>query len=1096
MGIVWAVDWLLAAVGDRRICAIIFAVISGFSCYFVCLNKGGFDSTRSDFLENVSESSNFQYSIVATNVAGVALLVDLVLDWRLEESLLLSRGMLVAALCIPYCAISYAKGIPIHNTAIYVYASAYCQDILFMSGLLVYYVGLDTPRHTSPGTAVLLIAYTVVMLVRLYLRVFNDQSFVLLMDVFMGMVIVLGLSVLAVTLSTNDKLRRRDPYVGIYACCTLLNAGAKLTIYLAMNHSEHFFTIYNYISLCAALIASAVPGRIARHRATSSQTLLQVRRGFVRYISHEVRTPLNTVKGGIDYLQQMALSNDHNEPNNAMQLDTIADVTVACGQAVDILNDLLLFDKIESDNVVLSMEKIDLVELVERTLKPFRSHARQIGLKIFYINEAGPNCIGVADKGRLSQVIRNLLSNGVKFSPANGVLIIRLREVDGHILHSGKSKFGRRSSKNIGSLPPTTHNNSRTQMKQQVSRCLRLEVRDFGPGLTRDQQRLLFRTMIQFDANALQDGGGSGVGLYVCRKIMDQHNGKVDVISDGYPGLGSTFFWELPLAESESSIEPQLPHISTNKSKGSPRIASPRIFYIPRMIRNKYSDTRSTTNFTNSILDKTFADVSDKSILIKPHGPAPFLHPSIRANSTTVAVTMDDYPSERTRRGSSSARQKSYEDSVTDSAPRQPPFSPPKQITSSPSPLYRDQNSSLSSSSGYDGKESLRKLSSENSICQETCVQSYNYDKGSSDCKTLEREQTIENIPNFKRISSGHSSNYPILKNRFTPIPLSMPVAITSPAHGNKEEKILSGIVPASAGEHWDQSLESQSPTKRVIFTTRLTLRILRTVPCTLKRGYAYMSAQSTIGYDGLNGLSSRCGHLKSDVCYQPLPRDSVSSSTVFSGTMLSSTFPVSRYTNNAARARLGVNNRCSACTAAGNVHENRYSPSETKGILATQTNSPSVDNNSSPFLHGKGTDGEYSSNGGLVHSPPEITANQQNFSSNGNIVSTAARSSVNTNGFKLDVTENGNNESTLVRTESLESMPLPRHRRTEALRESFQIRTESLESDDNPESLGSQNSPHMFPRMHHSISGDFSLQEFGRQYSRSSDFRPREWKY
>jgi signal transduction histidine kinase len=79
---------------------------------------------------------------------------------------------------------------------------------------------------------------------------------------------------------------------------------------------------------------------------------------------------------------------------------------------------------------------------------------------------------------------------------------------------------------------------------------LRVEVIDHGPGLSPENQAKLFNNIVQFQAKELQNGGGSGIGLWVSKGIMDLHEGAIGVYSRG-EGYGSTFFIELPLLENE-----------------------------------------------------------------------------------------------------------------------------------------------------------------------------------------------------------------------------------------------------------------------------------------------------------------------------------------------------------------------------------------------------------------------------------------------------------------------------------------------------------------------------------------------------------------
>ena len=112
----------------------------------------------------------------------------------------------------------------------------------------------------------------------------------------------------------------------------------------------------------------------------------------------------------------------------------------------------------------------------------------------------------------MSQVLRNLLSNALKFTPAGGVVTVRV-----NIVHDD----------------------------------LFVEVEDTGAGICPANIDKLFHNVMQFNANTLQGGGGTGLGLWISKKIIDLHGGTIGVRSAG-EGLGSTFYFTLPIIERES----------------------------------------------------------------------------------------------------------------------------------------------------------------------------------------------------------------------------------------------------------------------------------------------------------------------------------------------------------------------------------------------------------------------------------------------------------------------------------------------------------------------------------------------------------------
>ena len=240
--------------------------------------------------------------------------------------------------------------------------------------------------------------------------------------------------------------------------------------------------------------------------------------------------------------------------------------------AVSVLNDLLQFDKIESGTLKLELGKVDIWNLVEQTVSQFSIQAinRKINLNLitnvptpFERNHGGrgdnyrqddrgkddnidledsqqlvlPSVVG--DDVRIRQILRNLLSNALKFTPANGHVLVSATYIENGLPGS----FEPISDPTVSSKYGVSH---QLTMSNDRSGSIQICVEDSGVGLTPSQMDLLFGEGVQFDANKLQHGGGSGLGLVITKGIVEQHGGFIDVASDG-PGFGTTFIIELPL---------------------------------------------------------------------------------------------------------------------------------------------------------------------------------------------------------------------------------------------------------------------------------------------------------------------------------------------------------------------------------------------------------------------------------------------------------------------------------------------------------------------------------------------------------------------
>jgi len=148
----------------------------------------------------------------------------------------------------------------------------------------------------------------------------------------------------------------------------------------------------------------------------------------------------------------------------------------------------------------------------------------------------------------MEQVIRNLIVNAIKFTPAGGSICVTLIDstaefVPSHLEVNEPAKHSASASKvhctseiQNDTKGPAKHNDRKKKFVVQIS--------DTGVGMTKQQIGHLFGQFVQFNSSALQGGGGSGLGLWICKEIIKQHGGEIYVFSDG-PGRGSTISIEL-----------------------------------------------------------------------------------------------------------------------------------------------------------------------------------------------------------------------------------------------------------------------------------------------------------------------------------------------------------------------------------------------------------------------------------------------------------------------------------------------------------------------------------------------------------------------
>eukprot|EP00602_Paraphysomonas_sp_CaronLab_P009960 CAMPEP_0185037908 /NCGR_PEP_ID=MMETSP1103-20130426/32928_1 /TAXON_ID=36769 /ORGANISM="Paraphysomonas bandaiensis, Strain Caron Lab Isolate" /LENGTH=539 /DNA_ID=CAMNT_0027576101 /DNA_START=710 /DNA_END=2329 /DNA_ORIENTATION=- len=305
-----------------------------------------------------------------------------------------------------------------------------------------------------------------------------------------------------------------------------------------------------YIQGFITIIATVLPGRISRRETILAEEALYKKSLFVRYISHEVRTPLNTVFMGLRLLRDVLSKYSQYPTNDWIRKEGIVhdtnDILESCNTALTILNEILVIDKIEDGRLTLNQELVMFYPFVDAVVKPFGIQAREAGISLQYDDKfytalgAYPPHFLYVDRPKMSQVLRNLLANALKFCSAGGHVRIsaRLEEVVENSDILGGSGYIMESSHEQNIF----RHNGVTYQKRVVV----VDIQDDGCGISQENQVKLFKECVQFHANELQGGGGSGLGLFISNSFAELHGGCLQVHSEG-EHKGSTFSLRLPI---------------------------------------------------------------------------------------------------------------------------------------------------------------------------------------------------------------------------------------------------------------------------------------------------------------------------------------------------------------------------------------------------------------------------------------------------------------------------------------------------------------------------------------------------------------------
>ena len=238
---------------------------------------------------------------------------------------------------------------------------------------------------------------------------------------------------------------------------------------------------------------------MARRRAQQAN---RIKSEFLANMSHEIRTPLNGIIGFCRLLGRSQL--------DTRQRDWLGHVETASDNLLSLINDILDFSKIEAGKLELESVPIDMVSMVDEvlTLQAPSSQQKDLQLLGLVYDDVPAEIIG--DPLRIKQVLTNLVHNAVKFTEAGEVIVrVLVEESDG-----GEPMLG-------------------------------VKVSDTGIGLSAELQQRLFQPFSQVSTARTRHHGGSGLGLMICKQLVEQMGGQIVVSSR--PGQGSEFSFTLPL---------------------------------------------------------------------------------------------------------------------------------------------------------------------------------------------------------------------------------------------------------------------------------------------------------------------------------------------------------------------------------------------------------------------------------------------------------------------------------------------------------------------------------------------------------------------
>lgn len=238
---------------------------------------------------------------------------------------------------------------------------------------------------------------------------------------------------------------------------------------------------------------------------TELREVERLKREFVSTVSHELRTPLTAIRGSLTLITAGAAGELSDQMRKVV---TIAERNTI--RLIGLINDLLDLEKLEAGKLEMNFEDTALANVIERSVESVRAFGDQHAVSF----EAATTDLTVrADGDRLVQVLINLISNAVKFSPRGTTVTIGVKESPG---------------------------------------VVEVSVTDRGRGIPEKYRSLLFQRFQQVEVLDAKKRGGTGLGLAICKAIVEQHQGTIGVESE--EGKGSTFWFRIPATDKSKEI--------------------------------------------------------------------------------------------------------------------------------------------------------------------------------------------------------------------------------------------------------------------------------------------------------------------------------------------------------------------------------------------------------------------------------------------------------------------------------------------------------------------------------------------------------------
>lgn len=527
-----------------------FVVLSSVLLCFAPLGARSAGEQTEQIIQNLIDSRQYQDSLLFSIIIGIPPFIDNILDLpssgvkfgHAERIHLAIRFAILLSLVVPNLYLYYSV---FHSLLTpQTFLSIVALTRISSRGCICVYVSQDIQKiGFGPVCVSVSVCTLIVELLWLVNYVDGNKALIYVSE---GLTVLTHLQVFYMLFKWKLVWMRS----GRRKNCEDICLGTYLSSYLALSIGSFVITIttednslltttpprvslYIYVQMFFTVIAMTVSGRVARFNTYKSALVMEERQAFIRYISHELRTPLNAVFLGMTLVRDELMTMSPLVRNYVEHIvETVDDVNNCCEAAITILNDLLTFDKLEAGKMSVDFEETPILEYVTESLRPFRVEARQKDIKMtIRVDESETGWLNYSslhvDRHKMGQVMRNLLSNAMKFTSAGGMVDIVLSrvtrtKVNTSLMQRQTSILGKFKRNTVRPLTMRA-----VRRVNDVSNCVRIQITDTGEGISIENQKKLFGQYVQFHAGKLQKGKGSGLGLWISKGIVVLHGGEL-----------------------------------------------------------------------------------------------------------------------------------------------------------------------------------------------------------------------------------------------------------------------------------------------------------------------------------------------------------------------------------------------------------------------------------------------------------------------------------------------------------------------------------------------------------------------------------------